>query len=573
MSRPLQRLRERKLFQWGVAYLAGAWLLLQVLDLLSATYGWPAFVMRSMPVLLVAGFFATLVLAWYHGEQGRQRVTGPELLALTSILLVAGLAVAWVQRDPGTEPVVVAGTTVDPRSVAVLPFDDPTVDTEGPDYFGEGVAEEILDALARVPGIRVAARTSAFNLRERGAPVPDIARELGVATVLAGSVRRSGDRLRVTARLLDAAGTVLWSQSFDGTPEDVFAVQGEIAQSVAGALRVQLGSGAGGSTTLELPSATAHDLFLQGLFYWNRRTTLHLRRAIDLFDQALRIEPNYARAHAGLALAWSVIHLNAPEIRPAEALARAESAARRALELDPQLAEAYTALGYTYHWLWRTDEALEALERAVALNPNSSGARQWYGEVLAQSGRSAEAEAQLRHAVALDPLSLAAHGNLGLVLLFSGRTRDALAQIHATLRMDPAFAFPLLLLHRVALHLGDFDEARSTGRRWAEVTGDVNAEDLVTLVDAIEDPARRSAGEAVLARWRRSAAPPWIDVAFYHMLLGDRESSLEALERAYVERLPFLRTVGRSPIWDPLAEEPRFREIVEAVWPPAPAVR
>jgi TolB-like protein/tetratricopeptide (TPR) repeat protein len=562
---PLRRLKERKVARWGLAYLASGWVLLQVLNLLATTYGWSPSVTRSLPVLVASGFFVTVVLAWYHGERGRQRVTGAEVLVLGAIVLATAGGLRWVHAGgAAAHPVVAAGAApavvVDPRSVAVLPFRDPAVGPED-EYFAAGIAEEILDELAQVPGLRVSARTSSFHFGGRDAPVSEIARQLGVATVLEGSVRREGDRVRVSARLADATDRQLWARTFEGHTADVFAVQMEIARTVAQALRAQLSP----ERPQAAPGAAAHDLYLQGLFHWNRRGVVQVRRAIDLFEEAVRLEPDYARAHAGLGLAWAVVHQNAPHIRADDALARAEASARRALELDPALSDAHAALGYAYLWRWRWDDALRELARAVELNPNHSRSRQWYGELLVQTGRPAEAEAQLRQAVALDPLSAVAHGNLGLVLMLSGRLAEAIAQLEATQRMDPGLGFPLLLLHRAYLLAGRHDDARTAGRRFAELDTTRDPADVVALVDAVADPDRRDGGRAVLERRLRATSPDWVDIAFYHVMLGDHDAGLDALERALAERAPMMSTVRVSPLWDPLRGQPRFERIVEAV--------
>jgi adenylate cyclase len=566
---PLRRLKERKLARWALAYLASGWVLLQVTNLLATTYAWPPSVTRSLPVLVAAGFFVTVVLAWYHGERGRQRVTGTEAVVLGVIVLATAGGLRWAHA--GRALVELAGSTAieahgatavaaDPRSVAVLPFRDPGGAPEE-EYFAAGIAEEILDELAQVPGLRVAARTSSFHFGGRDAPVSDIARQLGVATVLDGSVRREGGRVRVSARLADATDRQVWARTFEGDAADVFGMQIEIARTVAQMLRTQLLP----ERAQSAPGAAAHDLYLQGLFHWNRRGVVQVRRAIDLFEEAIRLEPDYARAHAGLGLAWAVASLYAPQVRPDDALARAEAAARRAIELDPALADAHAALGYTYQWLWRWEDALRELKRAVELNPNHSTSRQWYGEQLTLAGRAAEAESQLRQAVALDPLSPVAHGNLGLVLLLNGRVPAAIAQLEATQRMDPGLAFPLLLLHRTYLHVGRHEDARTAGRRFAELEGGGNPADLVALVDAIASPGQRAAGRAVLARWRQAARPDWVDIAFYHVMLDDHDSALDALERALAERAPMMSTVRVAPFWDPLRSDPRFQRIVQAM--------
>ncbi len=564
----VQRLKERKLVQWVLAYLAGAWLVLQVLALLADTYDWAPIVMRSVPVLLAGGLLATLVLAWYHGEQGRQRVSGMELLALALVFVVAGAGVGWVQRSsPNADTATPDEDAPDPRSVAVLPFAVTGADS-GSAYLGDGIAEEILDALAQVPGLRVSARTSSFQFRDPEVQIPDIARELRVAMVLEGTIRQSGDLLRISVRLVDAAGFRRWSDRFDTDAAELFEVQSTIARTVADALEAGVLTEDAPALVRSAPATAAHDLYLQGLFFWNRRTPQYVLRAIDLFEQAIALEPAYARAHAGVALAWSVVHQQARDIRPEDAYRRAEEAARRAIDLDPRLPDAYAALGYSYYWQWRWSDALDALRRALDLNPNHSTARQWYGELLAQLGRAEEAEAQLRQAVALDPLSPVAHGNLGLVLLINGRTQEAIAQLEATLRMDPAFAFPQVLLHRMYLSTGRFEDARHAGRRWAEYTGALETADVDALVDAAMDSTRLAGGIAVLDRCESERRHP-VDIAYYAIVFGDRGRALRALERALEERATFLQSIRTELFFGTLRGDPRYERIVGALdFPP-----
>jgi TolB-like protein/tetratricopeptide (TPR) repeat protein len=561
----LRQLRRRKLVQWALAYLAAAWLLLQLLDLLGGTYGWPAGVMRGIPVVLAGGVLVVLVLAWYHGEKGRQRVTLAELGLLVVIAASVAGAAAWTGGTADRVRLSPEGASLaepDDRSVAVLPFRNLSGDATQ-DYFAEGITEEILNTLSQLREIRVPARTSSFQFREQDLPMREIASRLGVRTVLAGSVRREGARVRISAQLIDGRDDRhLWSEQFDRELVDILDVQSEIAWAVVRALQVQLTGRA--TSVLEAPrrDVAAHDLYLQGLFYWNRRSAGHLEQAIRFFDDAARADPSFGNAYAGLALAHAVAPLLMRDRTVSEALVHVEAAAQRALSLDTALAGAHAALGYIYHWQWRWEDAERELARAIEINPSYPTARQWYGEHLAKTGRGEAGVAQLREAVALDPLSAVAHGNLGLVLHLAGHDDAAVAQLHRTHEMDPSLPFPLVLLHKIHLARGRVDEAVAAGRRWAELSGLADPAAIETLARATMHPDARPAAVRVLREWEQLSVPPWVDIAFYSALMEMPERALRAMEQGYRARDPMMTTIGSWWWAESLRADPRLGRII-----------
>jgi tetratricopeptide (TPR) repeat protein len=325
--------------------------------------------------------------------------------------------------------------------------------------------------------------------------------------------------VRITAQLIDARSDAhLWSRTFDREMADVFAVQTEIARTVADALQLRLAD----AGPPPAPSVVAHDLYLQGHFLWNHRSPGDLRRAIQLFEDATRTDPTYARAFAGLATAYASLPITSSDAPVEATLAKAEQAATRAIALDSSLAEAYSALGYAYHWQWRWKDAERALRRATELDPNNTAARQWYAEHLVKMGRGEEAEAEARRAVMLDPLSPIANVNLGLVLMISGRFREAIAQVEQTGRMDPSLV-------------------------------------------SVQGPADRTAARAVLERWKQIPKPPWPEMAMYYALMGERDQALEALEHGLAARSPMMAGVNVAPWLDPMRDDPRFVRIVRAM--------
>jgi len=448
-------------------------------------------------------------------------------------------------------------------SIAVLPFIDlsPERDQE---YFSDGITEEILNALARVPELRVPARTSSFFFKGTSLPVREVAQHLDVAAVLEGSVRRVENHVRITARLIDArSDRQLWSHTFDRELEDVFGVQTEIARTVADALKVRLAVGQSLANGRSPVNPVAHDLYLRGHFHWNRRSTNDLEHAIRFFEEATRADPGYARAHAGLALAYAVLPISFGNSLPAaDAFAKAEAAASRALALDPSLGDAHAARGYAYRWQWRWMDAERELARAVALNPENAIARQWYGEHLANLGRGREGEEQMRRALALDPFSLVAHSNLGIVLMNNRRLPESIAQFEHTQRLDPGFAIPPYLLQRLYLLTGRTEDAARAGRRWAELSGMADPEEVLTLIRATRSKVERPTALAILARWERAREPRWLDIAFYYTALDERERAIAALEHGLRLHTPMMVQLIKAPWFDPLRDDPRVVSIL-----------
>jgi len=453
-----------------------------------------------------------------------------------------------------------------PASLAVLPFVDmsPEGDQE---YFADGITEEILNTLVQRTELRVPARSSSFYFKGRNLPVREIATQLGVEVILEGSVRRSGDRIRITVQLIDAlADSHLWSETFDRDLGDVLAVQTEISELVAEALRVRMVPSGGGRGSAVAGSAEAHDLYLRGLFHWNRRSAADLALAVRFFEEATRLDPDYARAWAGLALAHAVIPIAFTPIMPQDqAWSRMEEAAARTLALDPGLAEGHAALGLGYHFQWRWEDAEVEYRRALALNPDYPTAHQWYGEHLAKTGRGEEGVRALRRAVELDPLSLVVHNDLGLVLMLNRQFPEAIDQWERTVGMDPGFAIPLFFLHRIHLMEGRLDTAAAWGRRWAELTGLSPADEMVTLSLAPGDPSLREPALDILRRWTEGATPRWLDIAFYHVHLGEHGAALDALEQGVRNRAPMMAQIGHGPWLDPLRGEDRWARILEEV--------
>jgi TolB-like protein/Tfp pilus assembly protein PilF len=459
------------------------------------------------------------------------------------------------------------------RSVAVLPFASLSPDPEN-EYFADGVTDELINALAKVGGLHVVSRTSAFAFKGKQEDVRAIGARLQVRSVLEGSVRRAGRRLRVTAQLINVAdGFLLWSDIFDRELEDVFAIQDEISRAITSALKVKL---FGPQQEALVKPATddleAYTLYLKGRHFWNRRTDQSLWRGLEHFQQAIARDRTYAQAYAGVADSYAILGFYS-ELPPTEAFPKAKAAALAALANDPTLAEAHPALAYVqmYHdWNWPAAEA--EFQVAIALNPSYATAHQWYGNFLAVQRRFDESIRSFEKAMALDPLSPLKVAALGWGHYFARRYREAATQCRRALVLDPDYVVTHLWLGLALEELGlpedavaEFDQAVRLSGRGVAPLGFLGH----GLVSAGRtDDARRVLEELMSIGAQRYVSP--YDIGLIHLGLGDPDSSLTWLERAHVERDHQMTFLQVDPRLDPLRASPRFARLVQMMgWTPA----
>jgi len=466
-------LKNRQLGQWTLAYLAGAWLVWQVMDMMGDRWGLTQGLGRVLDLLLIIGFFLTLVLAWYHGEKGRQRVSGPEVLMIGGIFAVSAVLfpVVWRLSDDSTEAsggsggemvADVAGEGASPRaSIAVLPFVNMSSDPEQ-EYFSDGVAEEILNVLVQIADLHVTSRLSAFSFKGQNTDLPTIAAALNVGHILEGSVRRAGDEIRITAQLIEVAtDSHLWSETYTRELTNVFMIQDEIAAKVVEALRIELfGEEVAVRDGYRTDSPAAHDAHLLGKHRLMSRGIQDMQEAREYFQSAIDLDPDYAAPYVGLADANNLLHFyNA--IGFDEAMANVRPAIERALELDPELGKAYAARGYPSFWFESDIPAGRAdFSRAIELNPNDSHALFWYGQQVGLvEGRLGEGLEMVQAALDLDPLSPITNVTYGVMLNAMDRREEARAAYSRILDIAPDFS----LTHRfIGLHeliLGRVDAA------------------------------------------------------------------------------------------------------------------
>jgi TolB-like protein/Tfp pilus assembly protein PilF len=581
------KLRRRKVVQWGLVYAAGAWGLLQGLEYVTGTFDWPRQIQQLSTLALLIGLPVVLVTAWYHGDQGRQRVSAAELTIITLLFLVGG-GIFWRYDKAGDVPspavpsiepagagAASAAAGIPDRSIAVLPFVNMSGDPDN-EYFSDGISEEILNVLAGTPELQVAARTSSFSFKGKSMEVPEIAAILNVRMVLEGSVRRQGNKVRITAQLIDAQnGFHLWSQTYDRNLEDIFAIQDEIARAIGDELKVKIvsptspGQDSSGTRNLE-----AYELYLRGMALWHTRNEEKLWQAVDLFKQAIAADPAYAQAYGGLGLAYGVLPDYSARISYEDAFRRVNDAAGMALGLDPTLPEPYAALSAPASWERRRQTAITLYRRAIAIRPSFATAYQWLGtDTMAGGDPQAGLEA-LDRASELDPRSLVVAHNRSYVLLTLGRVADARTNCERVLAFAPEYQGCQRMVALAELVRGDFDAARPFLEAVAR-DGDGSALPLVdAVINALKGQGDREAVAQRLAAFPgRSALDPTsgnifttADAPVLLVLLGAPELALGYLERSTDEpesstNLPEWPMM--LPALDPIRCTPRFKALVD----------
>ncbi|MBW3552540.1 MAG: tetratricopeptide repeat protein [Gemmatimonadetes bacterium] len=455
----------------------------------------------------------------------------------------------------------------DAGSVAVLPFEDLSADGSA-EYLGDGMSEELIHALAQVPELRVVARTSAFAFKDRQEDIRQIARTLGVSTVVEGSVQRDGDRLRITAQLIDAStGYHLWSGSFDRRMGDALVTRDEIARSLVHAMRPRLTGRDSPGRTSSRTSAPAYHLYLQGRYAWNQRTQSSLGAAVRFFERAIAEDPSYAAAYAGLAEAHDALADGG--FAPAEpSYDRAEAAAKMAIRLDSTLAEARAALGHLHVHRWDWGRAEQEFRRALELNPGYAGTYTYYAMPLVMQGRFDEGLAVMRKAQELDPLALQVHGSMGWLLLLAGRHEEAIDQLRLVTAIDSTRASPRARLGLSLVEIGQYDEGIRSLERAVELGGEYYRSSLPQLGYAYAKAGRHADAERIRGRVERALESDSINPYYGAALmaaLGRKDRAFALLDHAFRVNRGCLIDLGVDPIMDGLRSDPRYTALVQAL--------
>ena len=593
-------LKRRNVYKVAVAYAVVAWLLIQVATQVFPFFEIPNWAVRLVVLVLILGFPVALILSWAfeitpEGIKRESEVapnesisahTGRKLVGITiALAIIAGGLLAWQVLHPHLRPAMQGGAPAPPdsqglagarpsiseKSIAVLPFDNLS-EEKGNAYFAEGIQDEILTRLAKVADLKVISRTSTQRFKSAPQNLPEIAKQLGVMHILEGSVQKAGDQVRVNVQLINALTDAhLWADTYDRKLIDIFSVETEIAKTIADALQARL-TGSEEKAMSKTPTANpeAYELYLQGRFFWAKRTGADLRKSIDYFNQAIAKDPKYALAYAGLA--QSLIVLSSYDGgAPADSCPQAEAAARKALSIDPNSSEALAVLA-SFKALYEFDfaGALKEYERALQLNPNDATTHHWFGlDTLASLGQQERELAELKRALELDPLSLVINSNLGVAYIHNGRLEDAIAQSRKTIEMDSSFYYARLYYGEALELQGKIPEAIAQYEKVTAVTDDPIA--LGTLGHIYGIAGRKDEARKIFEKLRQLRAQRYIaaySLALVSLGLGDRAEAIRWLEQGYQDHDGnFLGFIRVDPLLNALHGDPRFDALAEKIVP------
>ncbi len=582
-------LKRRNVWRACAFYAAAVWALAQGLAQLLPLFGDYNWIARWFVIACIIGFPFWIAFAWFYeftpnGLKRESEITEGDSIAhhtgrklnfwifgIMAVAIVLLVTNTFVRHRDATSTAEVADNKalaatlakVPDKSVAVLPFVNMGGNPNN-DYFSDGITEEILNALAQIPGLKVAARTSAFQFNSKDADLRKVGRILGVATLLEGSVQRDGNQVRITVRLVDTrSGYQMWSENYDRKLTHIFAIEDEISNAIAGKLRVQLTGGGGQSLVAQLPiDPQAHDFYLRGLTLLAVRGA-GLRDAAAAFHGAVQIAPNYALAWGALAVTEALYpdyELGSMQAAHTHAL----FAAQRALKLDPDIALAYVAQGIVYKSRRQWPGADEAFRRALSLAPGDVEAVDQYAQLLLTAGQFEAALTEIERAQRLDPFSGVVGAVRAYILLILHDYEAASAQIENTLEAHPEFLIARGNAMAIEIALHHYSEAGNQARVYAELIG-VSPEASALLGRGIADPTSRARAlqclEASPACAPLSRNP--MNYAKFLAALGERDGALRALERYAVQRISTHPEGLWWPVFDSVRDDPRFKSVMK----------
>ena len=499
---------------------------------------------KFLPMVIVLALLLIIAVGWWWSDRARRTWTSPVPTTASS-----------------------AAAEFPPKSIAVLPFDNLSRDPDNA-YFVEGIQDEILTRLSKIADLKVISRTSTQKYKSAPDNLRDVARQLGVGNILEGAVQKSNGQVRVNVQLINALTDAhLWADTYDRDLTDIFAVQSEIAKSIADALHAKL-TGSEQSSIAKAPTTNpeAYELYLKGRFFWNRRGGADLRKAIGYFNQAIAKDPDYALAYAGLADSYLLLPIYEGS-SAAEVIPPARAAVTKALELDDSLAEAHASRGLLLTLELHLEPAITEYERAITLKPNYATAHQWLGLGHSSLGHFDQAIAHLNRALDLDPLSLIINADLSWAYLTARRFDEAEAQAHKTIKMDPRFFRAHYYLGAVLQLKGNIAGAIPEFQKSFDLNGDPYS--LAMLGQAYARNGKKDEAQKVLAQLNEEAKSRYVApyaLAVLYAGLGEKEHALDELERAYqrgdTNRLFIMKV---DPFLDELRDQPRFQALLQRV--------
>jgi len=571
-------LKRRNVYKVAITYAVVAWLLLQAASILLPTFDAPPWVMKAFVVFLALGFIGIVFISWAFEAtpEGLKRTEDvpPEVAARLPtwsrrkfagfIVLVALLAASLLAFNVLRSRLSARSTmaprqseaaTVAPKSIAVLPLLNESGDPKD-EYFSDGLSEELIAALAQIRELKVIGRSSSFRFKERKEEPKTIGEKLGVATLLEGTVRKQGERVRIVAELINAAdGIELWTRTFDRELKDIFAVQEEIATAVASSLKATL-LGSDQRSSANPKNTDAHNAYLLGHYYFQRRNLDDYRKAVAHYDEAIRLDPDYALAYAERSEAWTLIGDILGEGKTAWPKARAD--AEKAVAVAPALAEAHAALGWVRFFTeWKFVEGLSELNRAKELSPANPTANDLLARVIVYLGKLDEAEKQARHAVELDPLASAPHNNLARVLWYEGKLDEADSAARKCAELQPFSASSHRWQVLVAIRRGDSKTALREAQ--AEPDESYRRFELALAQYASGDEKAAEAAFADLIAHNQGLD---YQVAQVYAVRGEKEKAFQWLQIAFDHHDTGMLALLVDPLLSGLRDDPRYKALV-----------
>ena len=482
------------------------------------------------------------------------------VIGALALVIIISLSILFVWRFRSRAP---ASTGI--RSLAVLPLDNLSGDASQ-NYFADGMTDELITDLAQISALRVISRTSVMVYKGARKPLPQIARELNVDAVVEGTVLRSGDQVRITAQLIEAATDKhLWSQSYEGELRDTLALQNRVASAIADQIRINLTPQEQAALkNVKVVNPEAYESYLKGRYFWNKRTGDGLKVALAYFKQATEEDPKYAQAYSGLADTYALLgDWQYAVVTPKEAFPKAKAAAIKALELDSSLGEAHNSLAFVLDGFdWDFDSAGKEFQRAIELSPGYATAHHWYAWHLSLLGQFDDAIAEMRKAVNLDPLSLIINADLAELLDVAHSYDESIRQSRKTIEMDPNFALAHNQLAQAYLQKHRYDEAVVEMQKAVQLSGD-SPTCIANLARAYVASGKRSEALKLLGDLKKRSNPGYSnapEIAVIYTSLGDTDQAMNWLEKGYEER--FNPGVLLRPGFDSLRSDSRFQNLV-----------
>ena len=586
-------LKRRNVFRAAIGYIISSWLLVQVADLVLENIGSPDWVIQTIMLVIALGFPVVVFFSWAYEvtpegikresevdrTQSTTQLTGRKLdRAITGVLVVALAYFAYdkfvLSGDREAALVEAATQTVTKQaasadvttesnsSIAVLPFVNMSSDPEQ-EYFSDGISEELLNGLAKIDSLKVAARTSSFSFKGQNKPIGEIAQVLGVEHILEGSVRKSGSQIRITAQLIRVSdGFHMWSETYDRELVNIFVIQDEITEAIVSELRVKLNVQTQlASTTTDNPEA--YQEYLQGRYFWNLRTTQNLYLAVEHFERATQLDPSYADAWTGLGEAWVLLPIwEFSDTKAPEQFKQARLAAEKALKFNPKSGRAHAVLAYIQMMRLEWRDCFMNYELALKYEPENAGVWHWYAYALVTVGKLAMAEEAYQVAINLEPLSRIINTSAAEQFFVAGQYDVALNQIDQTLALAPDFVFAWQTKGSIHLGKNEFIEARTAFQKISELA-DARIFEQQT-VDFIEASIRT--GKPVQRPvWLND--PNLVDPYFASLVLvyaGQYEEALDLIERQSISNIPHTGAYYLNSFLfrEKMGHIPRFQELV-----------